>query len=49
MCEDCLYQNYCPHDNEEYQPEEPENNVIEGMVCADCGIELPIPEPDYGV
>ena len=48
MCEDCLYQNYCEHDNEEYQAAEPENNVIEGMVWADCGIELPIPEPNYG-
>jgi len=49
MCEDCLYQSYCPHDNEEYQAAEPENNVIEGMVCEDCGVELPIPEPNYEV
>tara|TARA_R110002020_G_scaffold155722_1_gene336964 strand:- start:2505 stop:2717 length:213 start_codon:yes stop_codon:yes gene_type:complete len=49
MCEDCIYQNYCSHDNEEYQPGEPENNVIEGMVCSDCGVELPVPEPNYGV
>jgi|TARA_R110001592_G_scaffold144726_3_gene368064 rubredoxin len=49
MCNDCIYQTYCEHNNEEYQPGEPENNVSEGVVCADCGADLPIPEPDYGV
>ena len=49
MCNDCIDQYYCDHDNEEYQPAEPDNNVKEGMVCADGGAELPIPEPNYGV
>ena len=34
----------CLHENIEYQPEEKENNVAEGMYCADCGEELPLPD-----
>ena len=34
----------CLHENIEYQPEEKENNAAEGMYCADCGEELPLPD-----
>ena len=38
----------CQHDNMEYQPQEPEFGVLcERYSCIDCGIELPVPEPDY--
>tara|TARA_R110000824_G_scaffold368282_1_gene557576 strand:- start:430 stop:765 length:336 start_codon:yes stop_codon:yes gene_type:complete len=36
----------CKHENPEYQPAEPENNIHESYNCEDCGIELPLPEPD---
>jgi len=36
----------CKHENTEYQPAEPDNNVHESYNCEDCGIDLPIPEPD---
>ena len=49
MCEDCLYQYYCKHENQEYQPFEPENNVIEGLCCEDCGKELELESMEYGV
>lgn len=37
----------CPHKHTEYQAPELDTHVIEGMVCLDCGEELPIPEPDF--
>ena len=36
----------CKHENTEYQPAEPENNIHESYNCEDCGTELPLPEPD---
>tara|TARA_B100001939_G_scaffold236255_1_gene203730 strand:+ start:474 stop:611 length:138 start_codon:yes stop_codon:yes gene_type:complete len=39
----------CEHEDCEYQAPEPENNVPEDYYCLDCGEQLPIPEPDFGV
>jgi hypothetical protein len=47
MCNDCLES--CEHENTEYQAQEIENNVPEDYYCLDCGEQLAIPEPDYGV
>lgn len=37
----------CQHNNKTFQPAEPENNVQAMYYCADCGEELPLPEPDW--
>jgi len=49
MCEDCLVQEYCKHETTEYQPAEAENNAPESLSCTECGKDLPVPEPDFGV
>ena len=36
----------CKHKETEYQPEEYDTNTPEMLMCAECGIELPLPEPD---
>jgi|TARA_R100001530_G_scaffold97497_1_gene67787 hypothetical protein len=38
---------FCEHINTEYQPEEKDTNVVEGLVCTDCGKDLDPPEPDW--
>ena len=38
---------FCEHINTEYQPEEPENNASESLICLDCGKDLDPPEPDW--
>ena len=38
---------FCEHINTEYQPEEKDTNVVEGLVCTDCGKDLEPPEPDW--
>ena len=38
---------FCEHLNTEYQPEEKDTNVVEGLVCTDCGKDLEPPEPDW--
>ena len=37
---------FCKHENTEYQPAEWDTNVHESYNCEDCGTELPLPEPD---
>ena len=32
--------------NTEYQPAESDTNVSESYTCEDCGIDLPLPEPN---
>jgi len=49
MCEECLVQEYCEHETTEYQPAEAENNAPESLSCVECGKDLPVPEPDFGV
>ena len=39
-------QKVCPHIKAEYIPPEPDVNVSEGLICEDCGIDLPLPSPD---
>tara|TARA_R110000823_G_scaffold105127_1_gene223476 strand:+ start:190 stop:378 length:189 start_codon:yes stop_codon:yes gene_type:complete len=41
------YQTICKHKNKTYQANEPDVNVKESYSCDDCGIELPLPEPDW--
>ena len=41
------YQTLCEHKNKTYQSDEPDVNVKESYSCDDCGIELPLPEPDW--
>ena len=41
-----LKEEVCKHENTEYQPAEWENNIHESYTCEDCGIDLPLPEPD---
>ena len=38
---------FCEHINTEYQPEEKDTSVVEGLVCTDCGKDLDPPEPDW--
>ena len=47
VCDHCI--ELCEHKNTEYQFPEPENNVPEDCYCLECGVQLPIPEPDYEV
>ena len=39
-------QKSCPHIKTEYIPPEPEVNVGEALICKDCGIDLPLEQPD---
>ena len=39
-------QKHCQHLDTEYIPSEPEINVGEGLICNECGMDLPLPEPD---
>ena len=39
-------QKYCQHLDIEYIPPEPEVNVGEGAICSECGMDLPLPQPD---
>ena len=39
----------CEHINTEYIPREDDVNVQENYICLDCGINLPIPEPDDNI
>jgi cellulose biosynthesis protein BcsQ len=41
-----LKDKFCKHENTEYQPAEPDNNIHESYTCENCGIDLPLPEPD---
>ena len=38
-------QKYCQHLDIEYIPSEPEVNVGEGLICNECGMDLPLPQP----
>jgi DNA (cytosine-5)-methyltransferase 1 len=37
----------CDHSETEYQPSEPENSVIEGLVCVLCGEDLQLKDADW--
>jgi hypothetical protein len=37
----------CDHSETEYQPFEPENSVIEGLVCVLCGEDLQLKDADW--
>ena len=32
----------CLHKNQEYIPPEEDTNVVENLICIDCGINLPL-------
>tara|TARA_R100001594_G_scaffold145344_1_gene195422 strand:- start:2805 stop:2963 length:159 start_codon:yes stop_codon:yes gene_type:complete len=36
----------CSHTNTEYIPQELDTNIVEGITCLDCGLDLPLPQED---